>query len=55
MLEELASCLVDERKMSRNSSPTPSPLGMRLQVVEYEGLRHHRSLVGRSEALPAVR
>ena len=33
MLVELALRLVDERKMSRNSSPTPSPLGLRLQLL----------------------
>ena len=32
MLDELALCLVDERKMSRKLSSTPSPLGFRLQV-----------------------
>ena len=32
-MEELALRLVDERKMSRNSSPTPSPLGLRLQLL----------------------
>ena len=33
MLVELALRLVDERKMSLNSSPTPSPLGLRLQLL----------------------
>ena len=48
--------LVEERKMSRNSSPTPSPLGlMRLQVSSTGVCFGIARLLGQSEALPAVR